>query len=281
MILAAFWAAAAVAQTGAPAKLEAVPVAGSVYVLSGVDTSNVVVSVGDDGILILDDQEAADPAPILAALAQLSARPLRYVVNTHAHLDHTGGNDALGKLAPIIAHRNVRERMVNATEKRSPAALPTITYDGEMTLHLNGEVIRILEVPPGHTDGDSVVFFPKANVVAMGDVFMPPAASYVDRSHGGTILGLIGALEFVLPQIPADAKVIPGHGAVSSRADIARGLEVLKEMKVIVEAAIAAGKTQEQLVAEKPFEKWKDLIVTWAKTDSYVGRFYRELKPGS
>jgi glyoxylase-like metal-dependent hydrolase (beta-lactamase superfamily II) len=146
-----------------------------------------------------------------------------------------------------------------------------------MSLYLNGEDIRILELPAGHTDGDSVVIFTKSNVVAMGDVFMPPAASYVDRSNGGTIVGLIDALEFVLPQIPADAKVIPGHGAISTRADVARGLEVLKEMKVIVEAAIAAGKTQEQLVAEKPFEKWKDLIVSWAKTDSYVGRFYREL----
>jgi glyoxylase-like metal-dependent hydrolase (beta-lactamase superfamily II) len=159
-----------------------------------------------------------------------------------------------------------------------PEAWPTVTFDGEMDLHLNGEDIRLLKLPAGHTDGDVVVFFAKAKVVHMGDVFIAPAASFGDNSNGGSILALIEALQFVLPQIPADAKVVPSHGAISTRADVARGLEVLMGMKAIVETAIASGKTQEQLIAEKPFDQWKDSIAWFIPPDGYVSDFYKELK---
>ena len=277
LLLMVLLATAAAAQQGEAARITVEPVAGSVWVLHAPDASNIVVCAGDDGILMIDDQEGPTVEQVRAALAKLSTQPLRFVVNTHVHADHTGGNEAFGKQVSIVAHRNVRERMVNGPDKRPPEAWPTVTYDGAMNLHFNGEGIRIVKLPAGHTDGDSVVFFTKSNVVHMGDVFVAPAASYVDRTNGGTILGLIEALEFVLPQIPADAKVIPGHGPTSSRADVARGLEVLKQMKTVVAAGISAGKTMEQLVAEKPFEQWKGQIVPWGKTDSYVGRFYREL----
>jgi cyclase len=276
LIFMALFATAAGAQGGDTVKITAEPVAGGVHVLRG-PGANIVASVGDDGIVLVDDQESSVADQILASLKGISSEPLRFVINTHVHEDHTGGNDAFQKVAPIIAHHNVRTRMASGDRKRAAEALPTVTFDRELNLYFNGEDIRLLKLPAGHTDGDVVVFFTKSNVVCMGDVFMSPAASYVDRSNGGTILGLIEALEFVLPQIPADAKVIPGHGAISSRADVVRGLEVLKEMKVIVEAGVAAGKTMEQLVAEKPFEKWKALIAPWVPTDSYVGRFYREL----
>jgi len=268
---------ATVAPAAEPAKIVTEPVTGGIHLLRVPDAANIVVSVGDDGIVMVDDGDASFADQVLATLKGISNKPLRYVINTHVHADHTGGNDLFGKIAPVIAHRNVRDRMINGPEKRPAEALPTMTFDSEIELVFNGEPIRLLKLPAGHTDGDVVVFFTKSNVVAMGDVFMSPAASFVDRSNGGTIVGLISELEFVLPRIPADAKVIPGHGDVSSRADVARGLEVLKEMKVIVEAAVAAGKTQEQLIAEKPFEKWQGLIAPWAKTDSYVGRFYKEL----
>lgn len=276
LILIALFVLAQGAQGSEAVKITAEPVSGSVYVLRG-PGANIVASIGDDGIVMVDDQDASVADEILATLESLSNRPLRFVINTHIHEDHTGGNDAFHKVAPIIAHRNVRSRMSNGERKRAVEALPTVTFEGELNLFLNGEDIRLLKLPDGHTDGDVVVFFTKSNVVAMGDVFMPPAASYVDRTNGGTILGLIEALEFVLPHIPADAKVIPGHGAISSRADVARGLEVLKEMKAIVQAGVSAGKTMEQLVAEKPFEQWKDLVAFFVPTDAYVGRFYREL----
>lgn len=276
-LICALLAMAAGARAAEPAKIVAEPVTGGIHMLRVPDAANIVVSVGDDGIVMVDDGDASIADAVLAALKGLSTQPLRYVINTHVHSDHTGGNDRFGKLAPVIAHRNVRDRMINGPETRPAEALPTMTFESEIELIFNGEPVRLLKLPAGHTDGDVVVFFTRSNVIAMGDVFMSPAASFVDRSNGGTIVGLISALEFVLPRIPADARVIPGHGDVSSRADVVRGLEVLKEMKVIVEAAVAASKTQEQLIAEKPFEKWKGLIAPWAKTDSYVGRFYKEL----
>src|SRR5688500_17162675 len=167
--------------------------------------------------------------------------------------------------------------MIGGGEKMPPEAWPTVTFDGEMNLYFNGEDIRLLKLPPGHTDGDVVVFFTKANVVHMGDVFIAPAASFGDRSNGGSILALIEALKYVLPQIPADAKVVPSHGPISSRIDVARGLEVLTGMKTIVEAGIAAGKTKEQLIAEKPFDKWKGSVAWFIPPDGYVSDFYKEL----
>lgn len=158
-----------------------------------------------------------------------------------------------------------------------PEAWPTVTFDGEMNLYLNGEDVSLVKLPAGHTDGDVVVFFTKANVVHMGDVFIAPAASFGDRSNGGSILALIEALKFVLPQIPADAKIVPSHGAISSRADVARGLEILTAMKSIVEAGVAAGKTKEQMIAEKPFDQWKGSVAWFIPPDGYVSGFYNEL----
>ncbi|HEU4602112.1 MAG TPA: hypothetical protein VFS24_09095, partial [Steroidobacteraceae bacterium] len=167
-------------------------------------------------------------------------------------------------------------------DKPSPQeALPSVTFDSELTLHLNGENIRVLSLPPAHTDGDVVVIFTKANVVCIGDVFMSPLVSFADRWYGGSMLGLIQALESLLPHIPADAKIIPGHGRVSSRADIAAGLDVLEQMKAVVESAVRAGKTLEQLTAERPFDKWRDSIPEWSRSDKsldgWVRDFYREI----
>jgi cyclase len=276
VLLGAVFATAAAAQE-ADTKISVQPLAGSIYVLRGPDSSNIVASVGADGIVMVDDQEAPAADHILAALKTISNKPIRFVINTHTHGDHTGGNDVFGRLAPVIAHRNVRTHMMNGPDKRPPEAWPAVTFSDEMNLYFNGEDIRILKLPAGHTDGDSAVFFTKSKVVHMGDAFIAPAVSFVDTSNGGTILGLIAELEYVLPQIPADAKVVPGHGATSSRADVARGLEMLKEMKAIVEAGIAAGKSREQLVAEKPFEKWKGVLALTVPTQAYVGRFYNEL----
>jgi glyoxylase-like metal-dependent hydrolase (beta-lactamase superfamily II) len=139
----------------------------------------------------------------------------------------------------------------------------------------------LLSLPPGHTDGDVAVFFTKANVVATGDVFMSPAASFGDRWYGGGRLQLIGALEFLLPQIPADAKIIPGHGTVSTRADVAHGLEVKKQMKAVVEKGIREGKTLEQLTAARAFDTFRSSVPAWASSDKsmdgWLRDFYREI----
>ena len=265
----------------------AVPIAKSVSVLQGYECNN-AVSAGEDGIVLVDTCGAKVADKLLAAAQRLSAKPLRFVINTHAHGDHTNGDAALQKFAPVIAHQNVRKRMAAGNEvtrdkPSPPEALPAITFDGEMILHLNGEEIRLLTLPPGHTDGDVVVFFKNANVVCMGDVFIPPAASFGDRWFGGGALPLIDSLEFVLPQIPEDAKIVPGHGKISSRADIVRGLEVLQGMKAVVEAAVRDGKTLQQLQAERPFDKWRASVPEWSSSDkSLDGRvrdFYREIAP--
>ena len=255
------------------------PLAGSVYIsrTDGHEPPNIIASVGDDGVVMVDAPGAVASDPILAALERISNTPLRFVINTHVHGDHTGGNLAFRTLAPIIAHRNVRTRMMSGGEEMPAEARPNVTFESEMHLHFNGEDIRLLKLPAGHTDGDVVVFFTKANIVHMGDVFIAPAASFGDRSSGGSFLALIAALEYVLPQIPIDAKIVPSHGPISSRADVARGLEILKEMKAIVEAGIAAGKTREQLIAEKPFDQWKGSIAWFIPPDGYVSSFYKEL----
>jgi len=279
---------ASVAHAEEPVKqFTTTPLAGSVSVLQGWECNN-PVSAGDDGIVLVDTCGAKVAERLLAAAQRLSTKPLRFVINTHAHGDHTAGNAVVQKFAPVIAHHNVRTRMAAGNEKTGdkPAArgaLPSITFDSEMILHLNGEEIRLLHLPPGHTDGDTVVFFKNANVVFTGDVFMSPAASFGDRHYGGSMLGLISALELVLPQIPADAKVVPGHGAISTRAEVVRGLEVLKQMKAIVEAGVKKGQTLEQLQAERPFDQFRGSVPPWSSSDKslngWVKDFYREIAP--
>jgi glyoxylase-like metal-dependent hydrolase (beta-lactamase superfamily II) len=267
----------------------AVPIAQSVSLLQGYEC-NIPVSAGDDGIVLVDACGARMADKLLAAAQRLTAKPLRFVINTHAHSDHVNGDVVLQKLAPVIAHHTVRTRMaagneVTGDKPKPPEALPIITFDNEMILHLNGEEIRLLHLPPGHTDGDVVVFFVKANVVCMGDVFISPAASFGDRWFGGGMLGLINSLEFVLPQIPSDAKIIPGHGKISTRADVVRGLEVLKGMKELVESAVRSGKSLQQLQAERPFDKWRGLVPEWSSSDKsldgWVKDFYREIAPSN
>jgi cyclase len=262
------------------------PLGGGISLVQGYEC-NVVVSAGADGIVLVDTCFAKFADDLIAAIRRTSNLPFRFVIDTHVHGDHVNGNAAFQKLAPVIAHRSVRTWLakgnaVTGDKPRSPDWLPIVTYDGEMTLHLNGDEIRLLHLPPGHTDGDTAVFFKNANVVATGDVYMSPAASFGDRHYGGGMLGLIQSLEFLLPQIPADARVVPGHGELSTRADVAHGLNVLKQMKAVVEKSVRDGKTLETLQAERPFDTFRDSVPVWASSDKsldgWVRDFYRELK---
>jgi cyclase len=279
-----FWVAVAGAAEPKP-PFTVTPLAGSVSVLQGFEY-NMVVSVGDDGIVMVDALTEKTAVRLQAALANLSAKPLRFVINTHVHGDHTGGNAFFQKLAPVISSENTRRSLASGNEvtrdkPSAPEALPVITFDGEMTLHLNGEEIRLVKLPPAHTNGDVVVFFKNANVVALGDVYISPATSFGDRHYGGGMLSLIEALELLLPQIPADAKVIPAHGVISTRADVARGLEVLKQMKALVEQGVREGKTLEQLQADRPFDQFRGSVPPWSTSDKsldgLVKNFHREI----
>jgi cyclase len=259
-----------------------------VYMLEGAG-GNIGVSIGDDGIVIVDDQYEPLSDKIRAALKGLSDKPLRYVLNTHYHFDHTGGNAVFSKEGTLVAHDNVRKRLANGTVggnggslkfEMPPApkgALPVLTYAHDLTLYLNGEEIRALHTPSGHTDGDSIVLFSKANVVHMGDDFVTYGFPFIDLNSGGSVNGLIAACESAIAQLPANVKVIPGHGPVSTLDDVRRFVSLLKDTRAAVDKAMKAGKTLDQLKQEKVLEPWKQFSGPFVSTDLFIETLYNDL----
>lgn len=263
-------------------------VAGSVYILQGAG-GNIGASVGEDGIVVVDDQYAPLADRIQAALKGITDKPVRFIINTHYHEDHTGGNSYFQKQAPIIAHDNVRKRLesggragnggsVKFEAKPQPKdALPIITFDHDVTVHLNGEDIRALYFPAGHTDGDSVIFFPKSNVVHMGDDFVTYGFPFIDVDSGGSIDGMIDGVEKVLEQVPADVKIIPGHGPVSGVTDVRAYLDMLKGTREVVAQAIKDGKTLDQMKRAKLLDPWKKYSGDMINSDAFLETIYNSL----
>ena len=252
----AFVAGAFAQQDFSKVEIKVTKVAGSVYMLEG-SGGNIGVSVGDDGIVIVDDQFAPLAPKIKAALKGITDKPIRFVLNTHFHGDHTGGNAQFGVDAPIIAHENVRKRLLDGTavmgNKTTPApkeALPVITFNDRASVHLNGEDIRAIHFPNGHTDGDSVIFFPKSNVVHMGDDFVTYGFPFVDVQNGGSVSGMIAGVEKVLDMLPDDVKVIPGHGPISARADVLKFVAMLKDTRALVAKAAQDGSSPAMITAK-------------------------------
>src|SRR5436189_3158524 len=234
-------------------QIKATKVAGTVYMLEG-SGGNIGVSVGDDGIVIVDDQFAPLAPKIKEALKGITDKPVKFVLNTHFHGDHAGGNAPFSTEATIIAHENVRKRLKEggpvAGGEVKPAAkeaLPVVTFNDRASVHLNGEDIRAIHFPNGHTDGDSVIFFTQANVVHMGDDFVTYGFPFVDTKSGGSVSGMIAGVEKVLAMVPADAKIIPGHGPLSTTADMRQFVVLLKETRAMVADAVKAGKTTQQM----------------------------------
>jgi cyclase len=268
-------------------EIKAEKVAGNVYMLYGVGGfagGNIGVSVGADGIALVDDQFEPLVPKIEAALKGVSDKPVRFVINTHFHGDHTHGNKVFGLKSTIIAHDNVRKRLLTDENfdnkpgtKAPPQALPVITFDRQVTVHLNGEEVRGLHVPAGHTDGDTVVYFTKSNVVHMGDDFFNGLFPFIDLESGGTVKGYMAAVEKVLADLPADVKIIPGHGPLATKPELAGYLAMLKETSAIIQKGIDEGKTVEQLVAARPLAKW-DKWSWLMTTDFFVKQLYNGLK---
>jgi cyclase len=246
-------------------------------------------SVGEDGIVVVDDQYAPRADKIQAALKGITALPVRFIINTHYHEDHTGGNAYFQKQAPIIAHDNVRKRLesgavagnggsVHLDAKPAPKeALPIITFDRDVTVHLNGEDIRTLYFPAGHTDGDSVIFFPKSNVVHMGDDFVTYGFPFIDVDSGGSIDGMIDGVEKVIKQVPADVKIIPGHGPISNATDVRAYLEMLKGTREAMANAIKDGKALEQMKQAKLLDPWKKYAGDFIIADALLETLYNSL----
>ena len=235
-------------------------VAGQVYMLEG-SGGNIGLIVGDDATFVVDDQFAPLTPKILAAIRTVTPQPVRFVVNTHWHFDHTGGNENVGKEGALVfAHENVRRRMstgqfieaLNRTEPAAPhGALPVVTFTDTISFHLNGDSIVVFHVAPAHTDGDAVIRFTKTNVVHSGDLFVSDRFPFVDRSSGGSIHGIISAAERMLAVTNAQSKIIPGHGPLSDRARLQAYHDMLVVMRDRMRKEIAAKHTVEQVLASK------------------------------
>ncbi len=244
-------------------EIKVTPVSGKIFMLEGAG-GNIGVSAGPDGLLIVDDQYAPLSDKIHAALKGLSDGKLKFILNTHWHGDHVGGNEIFGAEAPIFAQTNVRKRMaVEQTvfgEKvpASPAkALPVVTFDDALSIHFNGEEIQAIHFPNGHTDGDSVIFFTGSNVVHMGDEFFNGMFPFVDIGSGGSVEGLTKNIGKILDRLPADVKVIPGHGPLATKEGLAAFHRMLIETSRFVRDQLAAGKTVEQIKAAGFPAEWK------------------------
>lgn len=259
-------------------------VSGHVYMLDG-RGGNIGVSVGSDGVLLIDDQFAPLAEKIRAAIDKIGKGKLKFVLNTHYHGDHTGGNIEFGPEAPIIAQTNVYKRL--STEQKTlgrvtPAspkeALPVITFDESLSVHFNDEEIRVVHFPHSHTDGDSVIFFTKSNVVHMGDLFFMGMFPFVDLDAGGDVEGLTKSVENVIANLKAGVKIIPGHGPLSNAKDLKTYHRMLVETTDVVRKGIAAGKSLEGIQAQGVPDEWKPWGTGFIKTDRWIETIHKSLK---
>lgn len=273
-LLGAVWATQQ--QDFSKVEIKATNVRGNIYMLEG-QGGNIGVSIGDDGILIVDDQFAPLAEKIRAALSKLNSGKLKFVLNTHWHGDHTGGNPIFGKEATIIAHANVRQRLMteqrrgeHVTPPLPKEGWPVVTLESSLSLHFNGEEIKVMHFPNGHTDGDCVIFFVNSNVVHMGDDFFVGRFPFVDLASGGDVEGLIKNIERIIAQLSPDVKIIPGHGPLSTLDDLKRYHRMLMETTKVVRQGIAAGTSLDELKKQGFAEEWKSWSGSFISTERWI-----------
>ena len=257
---------------------------GSVYGIDG-NGGRISALVGPDGIFMVDAQSAAVTQGIVAAIRRHSDAPIKLLVNTHVHADHTGGNENFGKMGVTIMSRpRLRERLARPTpaangEAPPPApaaALPSVTYDQPMTIYMNGETVEIIPLANGHTDGDTAVRFTVANVLATGDVFRSTGFPNIDRANGGTLNGMLDSMNRFIQLSNATTKVVPGHGPVTDRAALIAHRDMIIAVRDRVAKLVQEGKTVAEVVAAKPTTDYDATV--GANADRFVQQLYEELK---
>lgn len=269
-------------------------ISGNIYMLQGAG-GNIAASLGDDGILMVDTEYSPLANKIQAALKAIGVtdKPVRFVIDTHYHSDHSDGNAAWSASgATIVSNENLRTRLENGSAigngpggsisikqpAQPKAALPIITFDDHVNLYLNGEEIRVMHFPAAHTDGDAVVYFSKNNVVHMGDEFVRYGFPFVDVNAGGSVQGMILACEKVMATLPADAKVIPGHGEIARMDDLREYTKMMKETLALVDKAMANHETLDQMKSEKILAAWQKYSGTFVSSDAWIETIYNSPK---
>lgn len=269
-------------------QIKTTKVASNFYTLEGQGGTIGVLS-GPDGVLMVDAQFAPLSDKIVVAIKQVSDGRIRFLINTHVHGDHTGGNENIGKLgAVIVARENLRTRLAKPAPQANgqpgvpapPVALPIVTYDAPIVIHMNGEDVQLIPVPAAHTDGDTMVYFPNANVIMVGDFYRSTGYPNIDRANGGTMNGMLAGFDAIIKTGRPDTKIIPGHGVIVDKTAVTAHKAMMIAVRDKVAALARQNKTQDEVVAAKPTSEF-DAKVTGATpmtADRFVGQLYQELK---
>ena len=264
------------AQTMADADINVQPAAGDVYMLKG-PGGNIGVLATDKGLLLVDDKFAPLAKKIEAAMKGIEDKSLKYVINTHYHGDHTGGNKFFSHKAPIFAHENVRSRLSSKAEHHVES-LPVVTYKDGITIHLDNEEVQLTHLPFGHTDGDTFVYFKKANVLHTGDLFFEVGFPYVDLKAGGSVKGYLANVRYMLNNTPDDVIIIPGHGKLTNKKSLAEFAEMMAFSIDKITKSLAAGMSESEIVAAGIGEKYQHLSWAFITEEKWLKTLVADLK---
>ena len=249
-------------------------VRGTVHYVTG-QGGNIGLSIGEDGVIMIDDQFAPLTDRIVAAIREISNGDIRFLINTHVHGDHTGGNENLGRMGILIlAQDRVRVRLAKSLPE---VALPTLTYSEDITVHLNGEEVHVFPVPASHTDGDSVIYFKDSDVMMVGDVFRTVAFPVIDRNNGGTLTGTVETLGIIAGRAGVATQIVPGHGIVSTREDVIEFRDMVIDVADRVSELVNQGMTYEQVTAANPTAMYE---AKWGSPERFLTAVYEELNGG-
>jgi cyclase len=268
-------------------QIETVKLAPNFYVLNG-QGGAIGVLTGPDGVLMVDSQFAPLTEKIVAAIKQVSNAPIKFLINTHVHGDHTRGNENLGKMGvTIFAREELRERLAHPAPGANggpgtpapAAALPVITYNSPLTFHMDGEDVQAIPIPKAHTDGDTLVFFPNANVIMIGDYFRSLGYPNIDRANGGSLPGMLAGIDAAIKLCNAQTKVVPGHGAITDRNGLIAHRDMIIAIRDKIAPMVSQGKTLAEVVAAKPTADYDAKVPGVGTTgERFIGQVYAELK---